>query len=211
MCGGKGSRIEKDLKVKIEKPMLRIKYKPLIEYEICTLIKVEKISKIYAAVSKNTPKTKKFLLDKFFGIIEILETSGNEYSFDYLQILKFFKKKYKLKNKIKILFVPADIPLLSLSTIKQILEMEQKKPCVNIVVEKKILDSIKIDPPYEIEFENKTCYHTGISIIDFSKMEWNFDFKYVREEHKIINNIDLIYNVNTLKNFLIVKEIFKNL
>lgn len=210
MAGGKGSRIKKEIKTNIEKPMLKIKNKPLIEYIITSLSKIDNITKIYAAVSKNTPITKKYILDNYFDIVEILETSGEGYSTDYLQIINLFKSNTINNRKLKVLFMPADLPLLLRSTIRQITKIEQEKPCVNIIVEKKIYDSTDLESTFEIEFNKKVCYYTGISMVDLSKINRNTDSKYIREEYKIINNSDLIYNINTLKNFLIVKRIYQN-
>ena len=65
MCGGKGTRIKSTMGSKIEKPLIRIKNKPLIEYLINALIQTNKFEKIFAAVSNNTQKTREFIKANF--------------------------------------------------------------------------------------------------------------------------------------------------
>jgi len=60
MAGGKGTR----LGLNIEKPLLEIKGKPMIDYVIETLLK-SKVGTIYIAVSKNTRKTEHHIREKY--------------------------------------------------------------------------------------------------------------------------------------------------
>ena len=69
--------------------------------------------KIYAAVSKNTVKTKEFLRSTYRNVVTLVETTGSGFSIDYLIVLRFFKdKENKEKNgtqdfvKIKYCFYP---------------------------------------------------------------------------------------------------------
>src|SRR5919107_3575561 len=138
MCGGKGTRIKSVLGHKIEKPLIKIRNKPLIEHLIDALTQTNKFERIFAAVSDNTQKTQEFILSTFLSKITILETPGKGYSEDYLEIIKFFKcTKYGKKEDMKkILFIPIDIPLLSPEIIRQIVNTNQEKPCLTIVLEK---------------------------------------------------------------------------
>ena len=77
MCGGKGSRLNTDPTVKVEKPLLELKNKPLIEYMIEAVQNSKKNFKIYAAVSKNTEKTKDFLKSRYSNDITLIETTGS--------------------------------------------------------------------------------------------------------------------------------------
>ena len=79
MCGGIGSRINTSSKIsgkKIEKPLILLNKKPLIEHIIRTLLNSKKQFKIFAAVSSNTKKTEVFINDKYSNRIIVLRTPG---------------------------------------------------------------------------------------------------------------------------------------
>ena len=106
MCGGKGSRLNTDPIVKVEKPLLELKNKSLIEHMIEAVQNSKKNFKIYAAVSKNAVKTKEFLKSRYRSDITLIETSGSGFSNDYLIVLQFFKdKENKKKMEFKILLI----------------------------------------------------------------------------------------------------------
>ena len=98
MCGGKGSRLNTNPTVKVEKPLLELKNKSLIEHMIEAVQNSKKNFKIYAAVSKNTVKTKEFLKSRYCNDITLIETTGSGFSNDYLIVLQFFKDKEKKKK-----------------------------------------------------------------------------------------------------------------
>ncbi|MDR2623218.1 MAG: NTP transferase domain-containing protein [Methanobrevibacter sp.] len=61
MAGGKGTR----LKAKVEKPLLKFQNMALIDHVVQTLYSSKYIDEILVAVSPNTSKTKKYLLDGY--------------------------------------------------------------------------------------------------------------------------------------------------
>jgi adenosylcobinamide-phosphate guanylyltransferase len=61
MAGGKGKR----LKVNVEKPLLKFQNVTLIDHVIQTLFNSKYIDEILVAISPNTSKTKKYLLNKY--------------------------------------------------------------------------------------------------------------------------------------------------
>ena len=69
MSGGKGTRLKAD----VEKPLFKLRDKPLIDYVIKNLSDSKFIDKIFVAISPNTPATTKYLtsLDSSFEIIDI--------------------------------------------------------------------------------------------------------------------------------------------
>ncbi len=211
MCGGKGTRI--NTSYKIEKPLIKIKNKHLIRYLLDTLNDKPLFEKIYAAVSNNTQNTRNFI-NSNFKKITLLETDGIEYSKDYLKIIKYFKS-FNLENiPKKLLFIPIDIPLISFDTLKKISLTNQKKTCLTIIIEKEFVKYFGMNSSYEIIFDQKVCYYTGISMIDLSKICFNKYDKYpfIKEEYLILNSRELVYNINTLDDLKIVEKVmqFKN-
>ena len=79
MCGGKGSRMA----LPIEKSLLKLRDKTLIEYVLDALIDYRGFENIVVVPSANTPATCTFLYaHKYYtsGIIEIFEGRGENYS-----------------------------------------------------------------------------------------------------------------------------------
>jgi adenosylcobinamide-phosphate guanylyltransferase len=206
MCGGKGSRLNTDPTVKVEKPLLELKNKPLIEYMIEAVQNSKKNFKIYAAVSKNTVKTKEFLKSRYCKDITLIETTGSGFSNDYLIVLQFFKdKENKGKNGIedfannKILFLPTDLPLISSKTLDEIADLYQSSPSIAIVVDKKMFIQNNFVPSTFVTEISKVDYcYTGISILDFHTIAGLEHIDQIKELPMIMSNLELVYNINTV-------------
>src|SRR5215210_4596649 len=146
MCGGKGTRLKKTMESDTEKPLIILKGKKLIEYPINVLIKSDKFERIFAAVSGNTPKTREFIKSNYGDKVTLIKTMGRGYSEDCLKIIKYFKEMgdEKKRGVKKILFLPIDLPLISLDTLTQLIAINQEKPCLTIVLEKGFVKSLGI-------------------------------------------------------------------
>ena len=207
MCGGKGSRLHANSIAKVEKPLLELKNRSLIEYMIEAIQNSKKNFKIYAAVSKNTVKTKEFLRNRYFNVVTLVETTGSGFSIDYLYVLRFFKDKKKRKEKNgtqdcvndKILFLPADLPLISSKTLDEITDLKQSSPSIAIVVDKKIFIQNNFVPSAFVTEISKInhCY-TGISLLDFHTVAGLEHVDQIREVPMVMNNLELVYNINTI-------------
>lgn len=206
MCGGKGSRLNTDPTVKVEKPLLELKNKSLIEYMIEAVQNSKKNFKIYAAVSKNAVKTKEFLKNRYCNDITLIETTGSGFSNDYLIVLQFFKNiENKGENGIqdfannKILFLPTDLPLISSKTIDEITDLYQSSPSIAIVVDKKMFIQNNFVPSTFITEISKADYcYTGISILDFHTIDGLEHTDQIKEVPVIMSNLELVYNINTV-------------
>lgn len=206
MCGGKGSRLNTDPTVKVEKSLLELKNKSLIEYMIEAVQNSKKNFKIYAAVSKNAVKTKEFLKNRYCNDITLIETTGSGFSNDYLIVLQFFKNiENKGENGIqdfannKILFLPTDLPLISSKTIDEITDLYQSSPSIAIVVDKKMFIQNNFVPSTFITEISKVDYcYTGISILDFHTIDGLEHTDQIKEVPVIMSNLELVYNINTV-------------
>ncbi len=78
LAGGKSTRMGK------EKPVLRIANKPML---LWIYEQAEKVDEVLVALSKNTPKTRKFCIKEG---IPFVETSGKGYVHDIQELLKEF-------------------------------------------------------------------------------------------------------------------------
>jgi GTP:adenosylcobinamide-phosphate guanylyltransferase len=219
MCGGKGTRLKKTFGLDIEKPLIKLKNKTLIEYPINVLIRSSKFERIFAAVSSNTQKTREFIESNYGDKVTLIETMGREYSEDYLKTIKYFKEmenEKKLGIK-KILFLPIDIPLISLDTLTQLIAIDQEKPCLTIVLEKGFVKSVGILPSeYELVIDNKICCYSGISIMDIKKVDMGLGnntegFAPIDEEYKTLNRVEIACNTNTFEDLKTAEKFLDNM
>ena len=219
MCGGKGTRLKKTLGLDVEKPLTKLKNKPLIEYPLSVLIQSNRFERIFAAVSGNTQKTREFIKSNYGNKVTLIDTLGRGYSEDYLKIIEYFKemeneKKHGIK---KILFLPIDIPLISLDTLTQLIAIDQEKPCLTIVLEKGFVKSMGILPSeYGLVIDNKDCCYSGISIINVKKIDVDMGknadgFASIDEEYKTLNRVEIACNTNTLEDLETAEKFLDNL
>jgi adenosylcobinamide-phosphate guanylyltransferase len=109
MAGGKGTR----LNLAIEKPLLPILKKPMIDYVIEALLK-SNINNIYIAVSKNTSKTEEYLAKKYDDKnIHLIKTLGIDYVHDLNECIVYFSEPFMVLS--------CDIPTIKSKTINKII------------------------------------------------------------------------------------------
>lgn len=238
MCGGKGSRINTSsntLGKKIEKPLIPINNKPLIEYTIDAILNSKKPFKIFAAVSSNTKETEDFIKYNYSDRITVLRTQGKGYSKDFANLIHYFinksytkeqEKRYTRNDNIlkriktqdgifecsKILFLPIDLPLISTKTVENIAELKQQTPLISLVIDKNIIIEYGLLPtPYAVRIDNKDYCHTGIAVASlalFSSKVTKITSSKIEEESIIFNDPELAFNVNTIDDLSKVKEYF---
>lgn len=183
MAGGLGSRMKSDE----EKLLFKYK-KPIILHVANALLDSSCFSKIIFVTSPNSPKTKQFLLENNY---EILDSSGKGYVEDLNFILKSMHDS--------IFVTSADLPLLDGKIIKKIVNAyDSNKICTTILVTKKFLESLGISPSYEVNFQNQTCVYTGISMINCKKIS---NLGKIKEDFIILDDKRIGFNINTTKDY----------
>lgn len=185
MAGGKGTR----MKFKEEKPLIKIKGKPMIQYVIGALNNSKKVEEIIAATSKNTPETDEFL--NKIGIKTIM-TPGKGYIHDLGLILSNFDE-----NDI-LLTVTADLPLITGEIIDEVLNEYEKsqKPAMCVLVPLEIFQKYSIKPT--TVFDN--LVPSGLNILrGINKTQ--------DEEVLIVEKIELALNINTCKDIKLFRKL----
>jgi adenosylcobinamide-phosphate guanylyltransferase len=199
MCGGKGKRIKNFCS---DKAMLMLNNKPLIEHILLSLKDSEKFDKIYAASSCYSNVTLEFLKKHQYyisGFLEIIETSGIDYSTDLMFVLE------KLKRST-IFVLPSDIPLITPELIERIIaDWKSDMQCISIVMDKEFIIKLGLRPTLTIRLGGKEYFHSGISIFDSSKIQKGEEIK---EHYITLNNERLAFNINTKKDFFLLGSKF---
>ena len=179
MAGGKGTR----MKSNEEKLLLNYK-KPLVLHVIDALKNSNCFEKIIAATSPNSPHTQNILSE---NNIIILETSGEGFVIDLNNILK------QLDDLVFV--TSGDLPLLDDEIVKKIIDnFNHEKTWTSILTTKSFQTSLKLEPECVITLNDKYYVHTGISIVDASKIS-NLDS--VDEDYLIIDDKRVCFNINT--------------
>ena len=185
MAGGKGTRME----LEVEKPLVEINGKPMIQYVINALKNTDKINKIIVATSKNTPETRTFLNEQG---IDIIETPGDGYVND----LGFIISNLKLDDVI--LTVTADLPLINSDIINYVLKEYEKsdKPAMSVLIPIDVFKKYGIKPT--MMFEN--LIPSGLNILrSINKTQ--------DEKVLIIERIELALNINTCEDIKLLKKL----
>ena len=183
MAGGKGSR----MKTQEEKLLLKHVH-PTILHVINALQTTKHFSKIVAATSPNSPKTKEVLEN---AGIEIFDTPGKGYVEDLNLILRSINDD--------VLVVPGDLPLLDNEIIKKIVNLyNSDKTWTSFLVTKDFLKSIGLTSDFSVRFQNKECCFTGISIVNTKEIN-NLDL--VEESYCILDDKRIGLNLNTNEDY----------
>ena len=140
MAGGKGTRMKLD----VEKPLVEVNGKPLVQYVVDALKNTDKISNILVATSKNTPRTESFLKEQG---IDTIKTPGD----GYVQDLGFIISNFELDDIL--LTITADLPLVNSDIISHVLEEYEKsdKPAMSVLVPIHVFDKYGIKPTMTFE------------------------------------------------------------
>jgi GTP:adenosylcobinamide-phosphate guanylyltransferase len=196
MCGGKGSRLQGF--AKIEKPLLKLNGRTMVELVFDALLNSEEFYKIVAVTSRNTPMTSSYIATKLSRKIDLIETSGIAYPCDISVVLNIFRP-------YTIFVVGCDLPLLRLRDIKKILSQHRPEhACTSVVSDKRFVTSLGINPSIIVRINARQYCHTGISIFDSSKI---CGTDRVDEHYVVINEKGVAVNVNTRSDFEIAQKL----
>ena len=196
MCGGKGSRLQGF--AKIEKPLLKLNGRTMVELVFDALLNSEEFYKIVAVTSRNTPMTSSYIATKLSRKVDLIETSGIAYPCDISVVLNIFRP-------YTIFVVGCDLPLLRLKDIKKILSQHRPEhACTSVVSDKRFVTSLGINPSIIVRINARQYCHTGISIFDSSKI---CGTDRVEEHYVVINQKAVAVNVNTKSDFEIAQKL----
>lgn len=194
MAGGKGSRMD----LFKEKPLIELDGKPIIIYILESLEKAKNIDRIIVAVSNKTPKTAHLLsrLD-----ISTIKTPGKGYVYDMAYAIR------KLALQI-VLVIGSDIPLITCEIIDLVVEKYAgiKKSALSVVVPLRSRTKLGLSKAYEFDLGDKKVVPAGINIIDGNKI----DNEELDEEIFLLDKKEVVLNINTKTDLIIVQNLIKN-
>jgi adenosylcobinamide-phosphate guanylyltransferase len=202
MCGGRGTRM--NAVIETEKPMLKLRGVTMVERVLRALVGFGQFEKIVAISSPNTPKTTVFLRNHYYSssaLIDVVETNGISYSKDLSIVVDKFEPS-------RVFVVSADLPLLNPKIVQDIAVRSMPNfPCVSVVLEKLFVERIGIEPSITILIGNKEYSHSGITILDSSKV--NRD-RILEEHYIVMNKKELAVNVNSTRELEVAEAMLED-
>ena len=183
MAGGKGTRMNLD----DEKLLLKYK-KSIILHVLDSLNDSNCFSKILAITSLHSPKTKKLLQE---NNIKTFDTSGIGYAEDLSLVLQ--------STNDSVLVTSGDLPLLDKEIVRQIVNYyDPEKIWTSILVTNKFLTTLGLKSNYSVNYDNKICHYTGISLINANKITTSEN---INENYIIIDDKRVAFNLNTKQDY----------
>lgn len=183
MAGGRGSR----MKLHIEKPLLAINGKKLIEYVLDALEGSSLIDKIYIASSSNGPDTI-IWLEQCGRNINIINTPGEGYVSDMVWAVQ--------DSGIKgpVFMVMADLPLITAGLVDEVIirYMDVPQPALSVYSLLSACTGVGLRPDTVFNKDGQLIVPAGINILDADNIfEEQEDYNYILDR--------LAVNVNTVE------------
>jgi adenosylcobinamide-phosphate guanylyltransferase len=195
MAGGKGTR----MKLKEEKPLLKVGGVSMIERVLIALKNAEKVDEVVVAVSKHTPKTARILKK---AEVKVLETPGK----DYISDTRYAVKKLKLGTVVTI---SADLPLVTGEVIDEVVERYERcdKPALAVMIPAETRERLGLEPNYLFWENGRRLVPAGINVIDGRRI----GEAELEEETFVVDREEIAVNVNTPVDLKTAERLFKRL
>jgi adenosylcobinamide-phosphate guanylyltransferase len=180
MAGGKSTR----LKAGVEKPLLELGGRRLIDYVLEAVSGCRYIDKFWAVTSPHTPETEEYLNE---NSIQVLQAPGDGYVEDLVLAIK----KLGLG---KTLVVSADLPLLRPPDLNWVIEeyIKEGHPALAVMVPPDVAEKSGTSVDTVIDGN----VPTGVNIVDGKNLNGS-EFKLITEESKFAVNVNTISDFET--------------
>lgn len=190
MAGGRGSR----MKLREEKPLIKVRGKPMIERVIDALKGSSRVNDIVVSVSRHTPKTAKKVRTHF---IKFLETPGDGYIAD----MQYAVRKLKLR---KVLVISADLPLITSKVIDKVVATYERsaKPALSVMCPIEVFERFRLKPEYRFVVGSRIVSPVGVNMIDGGRIK----DQEMDEEKLILDDEELTFNINTVEEVEIAEK-----
>jgi len=183
-AGGRGTRIKE---MGVEKPMVLLHGRPMIDHILEQMMLVDEISSVYVSISDNVPNTRHHLGQ--MGV-NLLETSGTEYCHDLIQAAEDIAEDH-------IFICPADLPLLRAElvsdVVREFLKRKEQSLTVGIPLEKAL--EFGVDVTFYENVNGQPLMPCGVSVVDRKRM---LTREFLPGSYYVAETPDVAVNVNTM-------------
>lgn len=191
MAGGRGSRMGSP----VEKPLLEIAGRSLLQRVIEQLKLAPSIERIVVASSPNTPITAR---EAGRLNVENVVTPGDGFEED----MRFAIRQLALED---VMIVSCDLPFLTVNVIERAVQTYRTsmKPALAVMAPVETYKKLGSNPGYVFDIRGQNLVPVGVNIIDGRRVgEGQLD-----QVELIIDSEDVALNVNTLKDLETAKKI----
>jgi adenosylcobinamide-phosphate guanylyltransferase len=189
MAGGKGTRMNSDL----EKPLIIVKGKPLIEHVLGALQDSSGVDEIIVATSPHSPETTLHMENLGF---QVVVTPGR----GYVEDLSFILSQEDFKDEI-ILTITSDLILITSEIIDRVLEEYHKSPTPAMSVMVPVEIFREHDLKASLVLEN--LVPSGLNILRGKDTEQD-------EEVLVLDKIELALNINSPEDIICLEKLWGN-
>ena len=189
MAGGKGTRMNSDL----EKPLIIVKGKPLIEHVLGALQDSSGVDEIIVATSPHSPETTLHMENLGF---QVVVTPGR----GYVEDLSFILSYEDFKDEI-ILTITSDLILITSEIIDRVLEEYHKSPTPAMSVMVPVEIFREHDLKASLVLEN--LVPSGLNILRGKDTEQD-------EEVLVLDKIELALNINSPEDIICLEKLWGN-
>jgi len=200
MAGGRGSR----LKTGVEKPLLPICGESMLRRVVRALRSSRFIDRVFVAVSKWTPNTKR----EAEGLgVALIETGGLGYVDDLREALRVVWTRYGFKD---VVVASSDLPLLGDEVVDDVVRryVESGKEALTVVVDKEAYEELGFKAEYFVEYRGRLAVPVGLNVLRADLV----DLKDLLEEEIYLHpRVERLVNVNTADEAVRAEEIMRRL
>jgi len=195
MAGGQGKRIG----LPVEKPLLQLLGKPLIDWVAEAVASATKVSDFYVVTSRNTPQTEEHCANKGW---KVLRTDGTGYHHDLKQAT-FIAGLFG-----PILTVPADSPAVTTKFLDKVIgEFEAcDKDFLAVFVPIKDREELGLSVDSTDEYKGVWYVVSGINIVNGRALQGEGK---IETSALITEDVEVLLNINTLKDLEIAEKIMR--
>ncbi|MEM1658009.1 MAG: NTP transferase domain-containing protein [Candidatus Jordarchaeales archaeon] len=196
MAGGIGSRFGV-----AEKPMARLKGRPMIDYVVAAVRQAVSVKRVYVAVSPHTPNTKRHLEEAWRGSVQLVQTPGA----GYVEDLRYAAAQ--IKSQV-ILVCPADMPLLREALLDAVVNyfFTCGKSSLVAVVPLQLVVSLGLKPTLVMKIDGEDFVPSGVNVVDGVKLASGgvLEECYFKSSFK-----EFAVNVNTREELEVAKKLLE--
>jgi adenosylcobinamide-phosphate guanylyltransferase len=195
MAGGKGVR----MRLPVEKPLLTLLGKPLIDWVAEAVISAKNISMFFVVTSSNTPQTEKHCQSMGW---KILRTDAKGYHND----LKQAALMADLRGPI--LTVPADSPAVTGNFIDKTIGQFQEsgKDFFAVFVPIQTREGLGLSVDSTDEYMGQWYAVSGVNIVDGTKIQKEGK---IESSAVITEEVEVLLNINTLRDLEVAEKIMR--
>lgn len=196
MAGGKGKRMG----LPVEKPLLPVLGKPLVDWVVEAAKAAEKVSDVYVVTSPNTPETEKRCIDKGW---KVLRTDASGYHEDLKQAT------FEAGLLGVVLTVPADLPAVTGEFLDRVVCAFEAcgMDFLAVFVPIEAREALGLSVSSTDEYMGVWYAVSGVNIVNGAKIQQEGK---IETSAIITQETEVLLNINTLKDLEISEKIMQN-